>query len=205
MIKTLNTILDIRGASGANRLIYYLQRLPVIGKMAKNDLYSRTGLKKTLTVIVLILKIIWGFLTKFAYLGIVVYWPVITIGKELPPAEQYQLYLQVLVIISCVVAAVSNAVILEPKRDKYICVKLMRLPADQYMHATLSLRTFSFFVYYIPAMCLFASLLQAPVWQGVLLALLLTAWRLGSEALHLWLFDHTDIVLVKKQGGCGPS
>ncbi|AIQ16894.1 hypothetical protein H70357_09630 [Paenibacillus sp. FSL H7-0357] len=200
MIKTLNTILDIRGASGANRLIYYLQRLPVIGKMAKNDLYSRTGLKKTLTVIVLILKIIWGFLTKFAYLGIVVYWPVITIGKELPPAEQYQLYLQVLVIISCVVAAVSNAVILEPKRDKYICVKLMRLPADQYMHATLSLRTFSFFVYYIPAMCLFASLLQVPVWQGVLLALLLTAWRLGSEALHLWLFDRTDIVLVKKTG-----
>lgn len=124
----------------------------------------------------------------------------ITIGKELTTAEQYQLYLQVLVIISCVVAAVSNAVILEPKRDKYICVKLMRLPADQYMHATLSLRTFSFFVYYISAMCLFASLLQAPVWQGVLLALLLTAWRLGSEALHLWLFDRTDIVLVKKTG-----
>lgn len=198
MFRTLNSILDIRGASGANRLIYYFRLLPLIGKWLKEGMYSQTGIKKTLAVLVMILKGLWGFLSKFAYLGIIVYLPVITFGKELPLTEQYQLYLHVLVVLSFFVAAVSNAVILEPKRDKYICVKLMRMPADRYMHATLTLRCVSFFIYFIPAMCVFSSLLGAPLWQGVLLALLLTAWRTVFEALHLVIFDRTEIVVVKK-------
>lgn len=200
MIKTLNSIMEIRGASGANWLIYYFKRIPGLGKLLKDDLYAQAALKKILAVIANILKAIWGVLSKFAYLGIMVYWPVLQAGEDRLLSEQYDMYLQVLVLISFVVAAVSNAVIMEPKRDKYICVKLMRLPADRYMHSTLAFKGVSFFVYFIPAMITFAVMFDAPVWQGVWLSLLLTAWRTVGEACHLAAFHWKKMIVVKNTG-----
>lgn len=198
MFSSLNSIIEIRGASGANRLMYYFGRMPLLGKRMNDSVYSRRTLKKTLTVAALILKVLFGFLSKFAYLGLVIYLPVMLAGKELTLSQQYDLYLQVLVLLSFGVSALSNAVILEPKRDKYICVKLMRLPADKYMHAVLTLRGLTFLIYFVPAMMVFAGAYGAPLWHGLLLSLLLTLWRTAAEALHLWIFDRRAIVLVKQ-------
>ncbi|AIQ28452.1 hypothetical protein P40081_09875 [Paenibacillus sp. FSL P4-0081] len=200
MISTLKAIMEIRGMSGANRLIFYFRKIPVIGKLLPASAYAETALKRTLSVIVYILKAIWAFLSKFAYLGLMVYMPVKLAGSELTLtlSAQYQLYLQVLLCLSFLVAAVSSAVILEPKRDKYIFVKLMRLPAERYMRVTLTLRGISFAVTFIPALMVFGNLLGAPLWQGGVLALLLTFWRIACEALHLWIFDKYGIVVVKK-------
>lgn len=200
MIRTLRTIQGIRSASGANRLIYYFKMIPMIGKLAKDDYYSNVTLKQVLSVIVVILRILRGFLSTFAYLGVVVYLPVIVRSKELPLTEQYDLFLHIFVILSFVVAAVSNVYILVPKRDKYICVKLMRVTATSYMHATLMLKGLTFFVFFLPALTVFVSLLGAPWWHGGLLALLVTAWRTVCEAMNLWVFDMKGIVLVKKMG-----
>ncbi|UQZ35721.1 hypothetical protein C2I18_20645 [Paenibacillus sp. PK3_47] len=198
MINTLKTIMGIRSASGANRLLYYLKGFPVIGKRIKDEVYSWENLKKALALIVTVLKVLWGFLNKFAYLGLVIYWPLMLLSSGLTPSALYQQYLHVLVVISFLVAPVSSAVIMEPKRDKYICVKLMRLPAASYMRSTMAQRGLTFLLYFIPAATVFAHLLDAPVWQGLVLALLLAAWRMGAEAVHLWIFDKYGIVLVKK-------
>ncbi|AIQ22803.1 hypothetical protein NSQ90_07925 [Paenibacillus sp. FSL H7-0737] len=198
MISTLRSIQRIRGSSGANRLIYYFKKLPVLGKLLKGDIYSNIALKQVFAGIVLALKVVWGFLGKFAYLGIVIYLPIVLTHKELPHAEQYALFLHIFIVLSFIVAAVSNVFILEPKRDKYICVKLMRIPAKQYMHATLLIKGLTFFIYYVPALTVFAGIFGAPLWHGVWLTLLLTAWRIVTEALNLWFFDKKEIVLVKK-------
>lgn len=148
MIRTLKAILEVRGMSGANRLMFYARKLPVLGKLIPASVYSETTLKRTLSVIVHILKVLMAFVTKFAYLGIMIYLPVKFIGNDiaLSLSVQYQLYLQMLLCISFLTAGVSSAVILEPKRDKYIFVKLMRLPAERYMRTTLTLRGISFLV-----------------------------------------------------------
>ncbi|WP_405109327.1 hypothetical protein MHH28_31120 [Paenibacillus sp. FSL K6-1217] len=202
MIRTLKAILEVRGMSGANRLMFYARKLPVLGKQIPASVYSETKLKQTLSVIVHILKVLMAFITKFAYLGIMIYLPVTFIGNDinLSLSVQYQLYLQILLCLSFLTGAVSSAIILEPKRDKYIFVKLMRLPAERYMRTTLTLRGISFLVTMIPAMMLFGSLLGAPLWQGAVLALLLTFWRTACEALHLLVFDRYGIVIVKKIG-----
>lgn len=189
MISTLRTIQAIRGSSAANRLIYYFKKLPVLGKLLKGDIYSNIALKQFFAWIALILKVFWGFLSKFAYLGIVVYLPIVLLHKEMPLAEQYALFLHIFIILSFIVAAVSYVFILEPKRDKYICVKLMRIPAKQYMHATLLLKGLTFFIYYVPALTVFAGIFGVPLWHGIWLAVLLTAWRIVTEALNLWFFD----------------
>ncbi|AIQ51645.1 hypothetical protein [Paenibacillus sp. FSL R7-0331] len=198
MLRMLNTIMEIRGVSGANRLIYYFRGIPVLGKTMKDSVYSNWALKKTFTVIALILRILFAFSTRFAYLGLIIYLPVLMAAGDLPLTQQYDLYLHILVLLSFAVSAVSNAIILESKRDKYICVKLMRMPADKYMHATLGLKGISFFIYFVPAMMVFAGVFGAPLWHGILLALLLTLWRTAAEALHLLVFDRKGVVVVKQ-------
>ncbi|MFD2876199.1 hypothetical protein ACFTAO_09985 [Paenibacillus rhizoplanae] len=156
--------------SGANRLMFYIRKLPVLGKQIPASVYSETTLKRSLSVIVHILKLLMAFVTKFTYLGIMIFLPVKLIGQDLSLTlpVQYQLYLQMLLCISFLTSGISSAVILEPKRDKYIFVKLMRLPAERYMRTTLTLRGISFLVTFIPAMLVFGSFSRgsAVAWGG---------------------------------------
>ncbi|ASA19982.1 hypothetical protein [Paenibacillus donghaensis] len=197
MLRTLLTLQRIKGSSGANRFMYYFMRIPAVGKLLNEHMYARAGLKRNLVIFVSILKLIWGFLSRFAYLGIVIFWPIKLAAGDLPLDEQYSLFLHIFVSLSFIVAAASNVFILEPKRDKYIAVKLMRIPAADYMHAVLVLKVFSFTVYSIPALLLFVSLLGAPLWHGLVLTLLLSAWRTVTEALNLLVFTRKNRVLVK--------
>jgi len=192
---TLTSILNIRTATGINRLIYYSKRIPWIGKSLNDSLYADHSLKKNLAVIVTILKVVWSILNKFLYIGLLMYLPVVLLQKDLPAGEQFEIFLNIFVLLSLVVAAISNTAILEPKRDKYIAVKLMRLSPASYMHATMSLKYLTFCIYFLPAVLVFFFLLGAPVWQALLFTVLMTAWRLAGEAFALWVFEKRGILL----------
>ncbi len=195
LFSTLNNILNIRASSSVNRLIYFYQKIPLIGKLAKDRLYAEISLKKNLTVVVTILGMIWGILNKFLYIGVLMYLPVVYFQKDLPASDQFDLFLGIFVLLSFIVAAISNTVILEPKRDKYICVKLMKLPAEGYMHATLSYKYITFVIYFLPAVSVFFSLLGATFIHALLFTLMMAAWRLIGEALALWNFEKRGSLL----------
>lgn len=198
MINTLNSILNIRVSSTTNRLIFYFMRIPWIGKMVNDKLYANISFKRNLAIIVAILSVIWGILNKFIYIGALIYFPVIYFKKDLPLTEQFDHFLIIFILLSLIIAPVSNSVILEPKRDKYICVKLLRIAPDSYMLATLSFKYLTFFIYFIPAVLVFFSLLGASMLQALLFTLLMTAWRIAGEALALWLFESKGILLWKQ-------
>ncbi|AWB45596.1 hypothetical protein DCC85_16280 [Paenibacillus sp. CAA11] len=197
MLRTLNTSLRIKVSSVANALIYYLQRLPLIGKQIKDRAYANLGVKRFAAVVALILTILWGFLNKLLYVGLLIYYPAVYMSEGLSQLEQQNLFLHMFVMLSFLAGAMSNSQILYPKREKYVAVRLMRLPADRYMHALMSSRYVSFLVYFLPVVTVLFGLTGAPVWQGVLLTLFMVLWRVASEALHLWVFDKKGIILIK--------
>lgn len=197
MHRTLNTILNLQSSSFANRLIYYVQKLPLIGKLIGDNAYSRLGLKRTAAIAALLLSVSWGFLTGMLYIGLIIYYPVVVLGKELPPERQLEIFRHIFLIITFIVAGVSNAKVLEPKRGKYIAIKLMRLPATRYMRATLCYKYFTYFVYLLTAVLLFSSLLGASVLQGIALTAAAVMWRIFCEYVHLWLYRKTGNVLIK--------
>ncbi|MGO4344830.1 hypothetical protein AB4Z45_04940 [Paenibacillus sp. MCAF9] len=127
MLRTLNTLLAIRTSITANMLIYYIQKLPLLGKLVHNSFYANLGLKKAVSIIALIITQLWGFILRFAYLGILIYMPIAEIVVGLSEEEKHQQFVHIFAIISFVVAAISSATVLEPKREKYVAVKLMRL------------------------------------------------------------------------------
>lgn len=197
MLRTLSTILNLEASSFANRLIYYVQRLPLIGKRIGDSAYSSLGLKRVAAAAALLLLILWGFLTSMLYIGLIVYLPVVIVGKDLAQGQQLNLFWHIFGILSFIVAGVTSAKVLEPKRGKYIAVKLMRLPANRYMRSTLSYKYVTLFVYLLSAVLLFSSLLGAPPSQGILLTAGAVMWRICCEFLHLRLFQQTGHVLVK--------
>ncbi|GIQ70814.1 hypothetical protein DUZ99_16735 [Xylanibacillus composti] len=198
MLKVLSTLLAIRTSSAINLFFYYVQKLPLIGKAIKDSVYARTDLKRSVAVLVFAVLLLWSLVSKLLYLYFLVYLPVMAM-KELSYAhEPLTLFVHIFAIISFLVAGVSSANVLEPKREKYAAVKLMRMSPMHYMRAYLSYRYVVFLVSYVPALLVFVLLLQGTALQAVLLAVSVTAWRVLCEYFHLKLFEKTGIVLVKQ-------
>lgn len=197
MLRTFSTLLSIRTSSTVNRLIFYAQKLPWAGRAIKDTPYANLDGKKAISVIAFLLQIVWGFASKLAFLGLMVYVPAVTMNETMPQEEQLSLFLHIFLLLSFVVAGVASVTVMETKREKYIAVKLMRMKPAAYMQASLGYRYCSYFITYIPAMLLFTSLLDVPVLQGVALVVSVTLWRILCEYLHLKLFQKTGIVLVK--------
>ncbi|MUG68443.1 hypothetical protein GNP94_20935 [Paenibacillus campinasensis] len=198
MLKVLSTLLAIRTSSAINLFFYYFQRLPLIGKVVKSSIYARTDLKRSAGVLVFVVLFLWSFVSKLLYLYFFVYWPVTAFSEWTRTHDPLTLFVHVFVLISLLVAGVSSANVLEPKREKYVAVKLMRMSPKHYMHAALSYRYVVFFISYLPALLVFVLLLQGTVMLAVMLAVAVTGWRVLCEYFHLKLFERTGTVLVKQ-------
>jgi hypothetical protein len=197
MLKILSTLLTIRTSSAINLFFYYVQKLPWIGKLIKHSIYARTDLKQSAAAVVFAVLLLWSFVSKLLYLYLLVYWPV-TAASEFHEHEPLVLFVHVFALISLVVAGISSANVLEPKREKYVAVKLMRMSPKHYMHASLSYRYVVFLISYIPALLVFVLLLQGTALQAIMLAVSALAWRVLCEYFHLKLYEKTGIVLVKQ-------
>lgn len=195
MLQTARSIYQIRSSSGVNWFMYYLKRLPLAKKLVKDSVYEDMELKRILSVMVSVVKTIWRFLTKLMYVGLFIYLPARLVGGT--ETERLGLFWYIFVILSFLTVFLTSAKVLEPKRDKYICVKLMGLSADRYMKATLLQYLITFFLTFLPAVVLFSSLLGAPISQGVLFTILLTGWRLVVEVVNLVAFDRAGLIIVK--------
>ena len=68
MIDTLKQIAGMKAALGVNAFCYYFKRLWLIGRLLPEDIYSRYGLKKGLTVAAVILRQLADFCAKPLYL-----------------------------------------------------------------------------------------------------------------------------------------
>ncbi|SFE81822.1 ABC transporter protein EcsB [Paenibacillus catalpae] len=197
MLRTFNTLFSIRTSSAVNRLIYYAQKLPLVGRTIKDTQYANLEGKRAIAVIAFLLHVIWGFVSKLAFLGLMVYLPAVAMSGTLSQEDQLSLFLHIFLLLSFVAAGVASVTVLETKREKYIAVKLMRMKPAAYMQALLGYRYCSYFIYYLPAMLLFTSFLNVPILQGVALAVSVTLWRVFCEYVHLILFQKTGIVLIK--------
>jgi len=198
MLKVLSTLLAIRTSSAMNLFFYYFRKLPMIGKAIKSSVYARTDLKRSAAVVVFAVLLLWSLVSKLLYLFLFVYLPVTAVSGLSDDREPLALFVHVFALISLLTAGVASASVLEPKREKYVAVKLMRMSPRLYMHASLSYRYALFLASYIPALLVFVLLLNGTALQAAMLAASVAAWRMLCEYFHLKLHEKTGIVLVKQ-------
>src|SRR5690554_5541234 len=95
MLRTFNTLMAIRTSIRVNLLMYYIQKLPLIGKLVKISFYANLDFKKTISIIVLLFNHLWGVMLRFAYLGVLIYFPIIGLGEGLSEADQLRQYIHI--------------------------------------------------------------------------------------------------------------
>ncbi len=200
MLNTFKTLQTIKSSTVTNLIIYYLQKLPLVKRVIKDELYANLSGKQAIAIIVFIIRIIASLLLRMLYVGLLIYFPIQWLSGDLPKEIQWQQFVHIFFMISFLVAGVSSATILEPKREKYVAIKLFRISPDAYMRNALVLRYLSFFIYLLPVMFLFGRLLQGSYLQIILLCLLATLWRIATEYMHLKLFERTKCILIKQVG-----
>lgn len=194
MFRTFRTLLFIRITSGANRLIYYAQKLPFIGRRVGDGWYAHRAVKQVPAVVALILVLLWSFLSRAAYIGLFIYMPAAAYAE----ADSRLWFGHLFFVLSFVVAGVSNAKAMEPKRERYIAVKLMRMEASRYMKSAYGYHYINFFVCLLAAVLGFGMLAGLTPVEAVLLTVAVTLWRLLWEYIHLRLFERTGIILIRQ-------
>lgn len=199
-MRTINTILAIQTSSTANLLVHYIRKLPLLNKLISAQFYANNRMKTVMAIIARILITLGKFVTSFAYVGLVIYWPIMMSGESLTQHEQWGYFVHLFFVISFIAAGISSAIILEPKRSKYITVKLMRMSPTRYMKATLSYKYITFFICLTPAVLYFGTSLGGSITQLLLLTASATMWRIVCEYLHLKYFEKTGNALIKQTG-----
>ncbi|MFS0725974.1 hypothetical protein [Paenibacillus sp. 1P07SE] len=200
VLNTIARLWQLQTVTLANRLIYYAQRLPLLGRRVSERAYAAVRAKRLAGSVAVGLRILGGLLESFLYIGLMLALPLQIWADGWTAGEQQALFVHMYFCISVLMAAVSSAKVLEPSKMKYTAVRLMRMVPTRYMRAVLIYRYGTFFLYQSLAMAVIGSGWGITLAQGLLLVGAVTMWRVASEWLHLALFRRSGIILVKKTG-----
>jgi hypothetical protein len=197
MLRTADILLSIRLSSAANRIIYYARRLPLVGRAVPEWLYGDRDLKKAFTVLAWIAIIAGHLLGKAIYLGLFAALPALAWPAAEAGEDRLRLFVHIFLWLSFVSAGVAMATALEPKREKWVAVKLMRMAPGAYMRTHFAFKYTLYFLTYVPNLMLFVGVMGGPPPMGVLLAAAATGWRLVCEYAHLQLFARTGKIVIR--------
>lgn len=197
------TTFKIRAATGANRWMYFVQRIPLLGKLVPDKIYTAGQLKTAVTFITTIFRELMGFATKFLYLLGMVVLPAALIRFDTFFADYSTLlpeFLHILFWLSCLFPLFSDSQVMRATKEKFIAIKYMRADVNRYILATVPARLALFFVSFFPALLFCTTLVGGTVPDTLKIFLLLIAFRLLAEAFQLWWFARTGFAMFRKAG-----
>ncbi|MEK3715277.1 hypothetical protein [Paenibacillus sp. FSL R7-0333] len=200
IINTMIRIWQLQIAIFVNKLIFYAQRLPLIGRMITDRAYAAAQAKRRAGVAAVVLILMGGLAESFLYFGVLLALPIALWTDNSTADERLALFMHMYFCMSVLLAGVSSAKVLESSKMKYTIVRLMRVAPTRYMRAVLVNRYATLLVYQWIAMMVTASTLGISAQQALLLVGAVTMWRILCELLHLRLFRYVKIILVKKTG-----
>lgn len=131
MFRATGIILENSFYTSYNGILFYLQKIPLLGKLLKDKLYRVHRLGKLAVFFGVISEFFWSLIKKFAYYAFIK----TILGSIL---ENFDLdltksYLLSFMILLSVVGFVKTIDYFSANRDDYIFVKVMRLyPKDYY-------------------------------------------------------------------------
>jgi len=198
LARTVKTCYQIDVAIGFNSLIFYLKKLPFLGKYIPETLYKSAGAKSIISTTKLIFKILAIFFRKAIYLFVMVCLPVALITNDATIEEIYQLSMNSLVLLSFFIGSLFKNVLLTNSMNKYICIRLMRIHSRYYLLGDFIFaagKDLAGFIVVLPVLTL---IFRHGIMEGLICAWMLIACHIAGEALSLFVFDKTKIVLQKK-------
>lgn len=198
MINTLVTLFRINCCLTLNQLIYYFRRIPIIGTMLPDSAYGFGDLKLAATILIGLWQVLKNFLYKGIYLFLVLFLPLQLITEEISNSMLLIYFSNILLFLNIFIGSLGNSNLLENKPFKYICIKLMHMPAKQFALCSILTKQLKDLIGLLPFVLLFGALYDISAGYCIWLTLLIVMAHLVGEMIHLWIYQHTQLKLFEK-------
>lgn len=126
MIKTFITSFKIKNTYRVNSIIYSIKGLPIINKILPSSLYKNKFLK----IFGNIISILWEIVSTFLWKGLYV-WLVLGSMTFAYKTNQPDTFLH-LFVFSTLIGGILNTYLLNPTKDKYYSIILMKMDANSF-------------------------------------------------------------------------
>lgn len=197
MLNTLKNIFNINMSNRINFTIYYFKRIPLIGKLLKDTVYKELGIKKIISIFVLITKVVKDLIGPILYAGITIYLPIFFRYRDYSFEEKYSVFTYLLFILNFLFGLAMGSGVLSPDKEKFICIKLMKMNAKDYGISIIFGQNIWRGICFLAPLVILSTILGGTVFQGTILTLLLTVFRFMGDALHLFIFERKGVILCK--------
>lgn len=194
-VETQKKIFRIAAASGANLLIYYLMRLPFLGKRIPESVYENVNLKYLCATLVTIFRVFGKLFKKGAFVGLLLILPVVFLIDE--PSLRYGAFLYTLIPLS-LIGPLTGSIIFEADRKRYLGIRLLHMNAGAYIVSTVFFRLTVDALLLLPVMLIAVLWLNGTLIQGLLLTLMTMLLNFIGEWYVVFVYDKTGVILPKK-------
>ena len=163
MFNIFTKVYQISFAQTINMWIYYIKRLPLLGKHIPETLYKSTGSKTVLANIIRVLTFIFGFAKKYLYMFIIVVLPAIFIS-EVTDINNIDIKFHIFFFLNFIMGSLINNKFASDITKDFCMVNLMRINAKEYYLSKMIFSYIKDFIYFLfPMMLLGCTFLQALV------------------------------------------
>ncbi len=182
MIRTFTNTYKFSFVQGANTFIYFIKRIPLIGKKVPESLYSKTKAKITLGIIFEIMSFLFGFIKKAIYVGVMIALPALYFSKE--SGNLQEVALQIFFILSFILGPIINTTLMPRDEKPFNMIRLMRVDAKKYFISEMVYTRVLAFIHFTPVMMLLFSSVK-----GLILTFEFILIRFIWEFIHLFVFS----------------
>lgn len=200
MINTIKIIFNIMASINANKFLYFLKRIWLIGKVIPDTIYSYLNVKGAISILVYISTQIGKFFGKAIYLLIMVVLPIMGARSLFPNlvGAEFDWAVQILFIMNCLLGSILDSQIFNVTNTKYVCIKYMNMNPRRYVLAALIIKYVPFYIYYLIYFIIAALATGGTIIEVMIFWIAYICFRLLGEALQLYIYDRTEVILCRK-------
>lgn len=188
MLRDILLFSNIATTRKVNGFLYFVQKLPLLGKHVGDTCYRTLRLKKVLSVLVWLFRLIFLFIKSGCYVALCIALPLYLMNMDSDPAQLANHLLFGFLIFTGVLGAFSNGKLLMTTTDTYTMTRQMHMSSRRYLlHNAVYLYGlnilsliigFGFFMY----------LCSMPLWYALIAGCIYLGSHLGMEAIQMKLF-----------------
>lgn len=197
MIRTFINSFNVAFAESANTLIYFLKRVPFIGKKIPDSLYKQTQAKLIIGIISEILGIFKAVLKKALYLGIMLILPAHLMSKG--TGLFFTKFLHMFFFLNIIYGSIMNSIIFNyTDKSAFNMITLMRADAREYYVSAILYKYITNFIYFIIPMIITGLIVKFSPLKALTLLILLTSFKFMGECFNIFIYNKTGRVLSKE-------
>lgn len=148
MFKTFFKSYEINFSQTVNMWIYYLSKLPLVGKLIPTTLYNSTNSKIIASTILRVFSFLFAFIKKFIYVFLIIILPSLLLSDE-NSLNRVSLNFHIFFFLSFIAGPFANNLFTNSLYKDFYMINLMRFDAKKYYLSNMFFSYLGYFVFFL--------------------------------------------------------